>query len=95
MSMKSLNIEPLNPTYLDTYAYILLKENKLTEAMFVMERCIEQFKESPSAEVLDHYGDILMGNGHADKALEAWRSALEKDPDNADIKKKIDAAEKL
>ena len=41
------------------------------------------------------YENILMGNGHADKAVEAWRSALEKDPDNADIKQKIDAAEKL
>lgn len=92
MSQKSLNAEPLNPTYLDTYAYILFRLGRNTEALFVMERCVDQYKDGINAEVLDHYGDILKANGHADKALEQWQKALEADPDNANIKRKVDEA---
>lgn len=94
MSQKSLTPDPLNPTYLDTYAYILFREQKYTEALFVMERCVDQYKDDISGEVLDHYGDILNANGQPEKALEQWKRALEKDPDNKDIKAKIDGAQK-
>lgn len=94
MSQKSLQPDPLNPTYLDTYAYILFREGRNTEALFVMERCVDQYKDDISGEVLDHYGDILNANGQPDKALETWKKALSADPDNATIKAKIDAAQK-
>lgn len=94
MSQKSLAPDPLNATYLDTYAYILFREGKYTEALFVMERCVDQYKDEISAEVLDHYGDILNANGQADKALEQWNKAFEKEPDNATFKQKIDAQKK-
>ena len=95
MSMKSLNSKPLNPTYLDTYAYVLLKEGKMAEALFVMERCMEQYGDEASAEVLDHYADILIGNGHKDKAIEVLKSALAKDPDNQDLKQKLSNVESV
>lgn len=94
MSQKSLNAEPLNPTYLDTYAYILFREGRAVESLFVMERCVDQYKDDINAEVLDHYGDILNANGQADKALEQWRKALEKEPENVTIKAKVDGAGK-
>ena len=93
MSVKSLNSNPLNATYLDTYAYILLREGKYQEAMFVMERCMESYakdKDDPSAEIHDHYGDILFNVGRVDEAIAEWNKALEIEPDNALIKKKID-----
>lgn len=94
MSQKSLNAEPLNPTYLDTYAYILFRLGRNTEALFVMERCVDQYKDDINAEVLDHYGDILNANGQPDKALEQWLKALEAEPGNATIKRKVDEARK-
>lgn len=93
MSMRSLNRDPLNATFLDTYAYILLREAKYTEAMFVMERCMENYskgKEEPSADIHDHYGDILFNVGKVDEAVEQWKQALSLESDNALIKRKID-----
>ncbi len=93
MSMRSLNRDPLNATFLDTYAYVLLREAKYQEAMFVMERCIENYSkgdEEPSADIHDHYGDILFNVGKVDEAIEQWQKALSLEPDNALIKRKID-----
>ncbi len=90
MSMRSLKVEPLNATFLDTYAYILFKEKKYSEALFVMERCMDQGGHDVNAEELDHYADILLAVGRKDDAIKVWRQALEKEPDNTAIKKKLD-----
>lgn len=95
MSMKSLVNEPLNPTYLDTYAYVLLRQGKFNEALFVMERCMENFSggqygDGTGAEILEHYGDILFNLGRKEEALEQWRKASALAPENALIKRKID-----
>lgn len=95
MSMKSLNLEPLNPTFLDTYAYILFREQKYQEALFVMERCMENYNQGEddgdeSGTIFEHYGDILSCLGRTEEALHQWRKALKREPDNDLIKKKID-----
>ncbi len=90
MSMRSLKIEPLNATFLDTYAFILFKEGRYTEALFVMERCIDQAGDDVNAEELDHYADILNALGKKDDAVKVLKQALDKDPDNMTIKKKLD-----
>ena len=66
MSSRSLKSQPTNTSFLDTYAYILYHNNSYREALFVMERCLDALKTEgipPSAEVLDHYADILFLNG--------------------------------
>lgn len=95
MSMKSLVGEPLNATYLDTYAYVLLRQGKYNEALFVMERCLENFSngrdgDGKSADVLSHYGDILFNLGRKEEAMEQWRRASRLAPDDALLKRKID-----
>ena len=90
MSMRSLKIEPLNATFLDTYAFILFKEERYQEALFVMERCVDQSGSNINSEELDHYGDILKALGKTDEAAKVWKQALEADPDNMTIKKKLD-----
>lgn len=95
MSMRSLNSEPLNATFLDTYAYILFREQKCQEALFVMERCMENYKKDDdggdeSGAIFEHYGDILSCLGRTDEALHQWRKALQREPDNEIIKRKID-----
>ena len=88
--MRSLKIEPLNATFLDTYAFILFKEERYQEALFVMERCVDQSGSNINLEELDHYGDILKALGKTDEAAKFWKQALEADPDNMTIKKKLD-----
>ena len=49
----------------------------------------EAVYEEPSAEVLTHAGDIYFMSGSPDRAVEFWEMALEKDPDNDLLKRKV------
>ncbi|MDE7375980.1 MAG: tetratricopeptide repeat protein, partial [Muribaculaceae bacterium] len=43
----------------------------------------------PSADVLEHAGDIYFMDGAPDKALEFWKRALALDPDNDCLARKV------
>lgn len=89
LSSKAIGLEPDNPTYIDTYAWILFKKGNYADAKTYQESAIEKCKESPEAEYLDHLGDILFMNGLIEEALDNWKQASEKDPNNELILKKI------
>jgi tetratricopeptide (TPR) repeat protein len=76
MSSKTLAIEPNNPTFLDTYAWVLFKKGDYSLAKFYMRSAMEKDKE-PSSVLYDHYGDILFMNGEKDEAVNMWMKALE------------------
>lgn len=92
MSLKSLEGEnSSNPTYLDTYAWILHKKGEDAEAVKYQESAIEESvkEDNEHAELYDHYGDILMANDRRKDALEAYEKALSLEPDNDNIQQKI------
>ena len=76
MSGQAVKLEPKNPTYLDTYAWIYFKQGNYMLAHFYIRQAMQNLKE-PSFEILDHYGDILFMDGQAEKAIEQWEKALE------------------
>lgn len=47
------------------------------------------YDTTPSAEIYDHAGDIYFMTGDHTEAVEFWKQALELDPDNEAIKKKV------
>ena len=96
MSLKTINTEPNNTTYLDTYAWILYKEEKFMEAKQFIDRAIENMDTTQNnSTILDHAGDIYICCDERQKAVDFWRSALDAGPDNADdIRKKIKKHEK-
>lgn len=89
MSAKSLEIEPGNPTYLDTYAWILFQEKKYPEAQVYIDSVLVLLGDSLTADdanLLEHAGDIYYKAGNKSKALDLWRQALElsdKEPSKA------------
>lgn len=90
MSRKTIDIDPGNPTYLDTYAWVLFKKRNYNEALFIIERAIDAVDSSnPSAEIYDHYGDILFMNGNIDKAVDYWQKSIDIEASDI-IKRKID-----
>ncbi len=92
MSLKSLDGEnSTNPTYLDTYAWILHKKGDNAEARKYQASAIEEAakEENEHSELYDHYGDILAAEGDNTEALKAYEKALELEPDNKDIAQKI------
>ena len=82
-----------NPTFLDTYAWILYKQGKYEEAEDMQKKAIEdeEGNVADSSELWDHYGDILLALGKKKEAVEAWEKALEyaEPDDKAAITKKI------
>jgi Tfp pilus assembly protein PilF len=89
MSAKSLEIEPGNPTYLDTYAWILFQQKKYPEAQVYIDSVLVMLGDSLTADdenLLEHAGDIYYKAGNKSKALDLWRQALElsdKEPSKA------------
>lgn len=93
MSKKTVDKEPLQSHYLDTYAYILMKKGQLTYAKFYIEQAMEYMKPNPDAIVIEHYGDILFMLGDVEGALEQWNRSYVLERDGADkekLKRKID-----
>ena len=77
MSGITIKAEPTNPTYLDTYGWILFEQGAYTMAKIYIEKAIEYGKEDLTAEVLEHYGDVLAVTGEKEKAVEQWKKAKE------------------
>lgn len=91
MISKVIEMDPKNPTYLDTYAWVLFKRERYFEALFIIEQAIS-FGGKDNGVLLEHYGDILFKNGNVEKAVEMWVKALETNDDDLteSLQKKID-----
>ncbi|GHS86293.1 hypothetical protein FACS1894201_07020 [Bacteroidia bacterium] len=74
MSQKVVRANPLNATFLDTFAWVLFQKGKYKEAKSVMELAIEQSGVT-EAVLLEHYGDILWKNNEQQKAVDFWIKA--------------------
>lgn len=79
MGTRLLDIEPNNPTYLDTYAWILYKQGKFTQAQIYIDKTLEAAdkEDYDSAVLFDHAGDIYLALGEKQKACLHWIKALE------------------
>lgn len=91
MARKANDIQPGNPTFLDTYAWVLFKKKNYSESLFIIERAIDSLKsDADNAEIYDHYGDILYMNNYNEKAIENWEKSYKIDHSEK-TKQKIDA----
>lgn len=88
MSGITIKIEPLNPTYLDTYGWILYEQGAYIMAKIYIEKAIE-YSEGPSPEVLNHYGDVLYMTGDHAEALVQWKKAKKLGDNSKELKRKI------
>ena len=88
MSGRCIALQPENPTYLDTYAWIYFVQGNYSLALFYIERAFNKGIEN-NAEVLEHYGDILFLNDQKEKAVLQWKKALELGSKSELIREKI------
>lgn len=80
MILKAVRAEPENSAYLDSLAWVLYKRGKFQEALVQMEKSLEksQAKQNASdATLWDHLGDIHERLKNVEKAVTAWKKALE------------------
>ena len=93
MSAKTVELEPKNSTYLDTYAWILYQEANYSLAKFYIESAIDNLKKNEEPGViLEHYGDILWMSGveNEAKAMEMWQKSFDAGNKTDALKKKIE-----
>ena len=88
MSRKTIDEEPENPTYLDTYAWILFKLGRYEEAKAYAEKILS-IDEEMSYVVLHHIGDIFAKCGNIEKAVTYWEMAREAGDETKILEKKI------
>lgn len=88
MSSRTIQERPDDINSLDTYAWILFRQKKYTEALAYIQKALDLAKE-PADELYSHAGDIYFWNGDHQKAVELWQQALLLAPDNELLKRKV------
>jgi tetratricopeptide (TPR) repeat protein len=61
LSFETILREPENPTFLDTYGWILFKMGEFSEAESYLRRAVE-FSEEDNPEILQHFYEVLLTN---------------------------------
>ena len=87
-SEKSLQLQPDNPSYLDTYAWILFKLGDYTNALTWIEKAIAASPEV-NGTMLEHQGDILFHLNRIEEAVDLWKKAAQAGETTTFIQKKI------
>ena len=85
--MAALEAEPSNPAYLDSLGWVRFKQGRYAEAITLLVRAATH--DPANVEILDHLGDAYVEAGHEDEAIASWRQALELEPENDGIQRKV------
>lgn len=75
LSGKAVRANPDNPTYLDTYAWVLFMQKDYKLARFYMETALKNGGDK-NGVIVEHYGDILYMLGEKQDAMVQWKKAL-------------------
>jgi tetratricopeptide (TPR) repeat protein len=98
MVEKALKAEPENPAYIDTYGWVLYREGKFAEAVEQLEKA-SKLPNGEDSTIYDHLGDAWEKQGRHEKAVEAWKKALQLEMEKSfsdpelleDLKQKVPA----
>lgn len=84
MSYRTVQAEPDNSTFLDTYAWILFMQKKYAEALQYINMAVKN-DTTKSAVIIEHAGDIHAVNGDIDGAVKYWNEALKAGAENETV----------
>ena len=87
MSKITIEKEPDNPTYIDTYAWILYLMGQYPEAKAMLKHAM-LYGGTESGDILDHYAEVLYALKEYDLAFIYWEQAKSKEPE-LDLTEKI------
>lgn len=87
MIKDAVSIDPENGAFLDSYAWVLFKLGRYDEALVQMKEALKH--DQSDAILYDHQGDIYAALTSHELARESWEEALKIEPDNEEIKAKL------
>jgi predicted Zn-dependent protease len=93
MAKRVIEKEKGNPTYLDTYGWVLYKRGKLQEATRILEEAIKVDK-SKDAVMYEHLGYIMKKQKKCSEAIKNWNIALNIDSSKTELLKEIENCRK-
>jgi Tfp pilus assembly protein PilF len=83
----ALKAEPKNGAYLDTMGWIEFMLGHNDDAIDWLKKAIKVTPDG--ADILEHLGDVYAKGGDHGKAEKMYHRALEKDPRNESVRKKL------
>lgn len=87
MSLRSIELEPGNPSYQDTYGWILYQKKEYKKAKEYIEKALQM---SPNnAEVIEHLGDVKFKLNDKQGAMESWLKSKELGGEGEFLQRKI------
>jgi Tfp pilus assembly protein PilF len=86
MASQAFEKQPNSPSIQDTYGWILYLKGDLANAKRYIGKAVES---DGGAEVLEHYGDVLMKLGEVENAKSNWQKALDQGATNFSIAEKL------
>jgi tetratricopeptide (TPR) repeat protein len=89
MSKESLKIRPGEPTFLDTYGWILYQQGKYREALEYIQKAVDANPDGADPTLWEHLGAVQYRIGDKDGAIISWKKAREKGSENVNIDKMI------
>jgi tetratricopeptide (TPR) repeat protein len=88
MAKHANEIQADNSSFEDTYAWVLFKQKKYTEARGWIEKALAHSKDK-NAILTEHYADILFYLGETDTAVQNWKKAKEYGGNSPGLQRKI------
>ena len=86
MAALAVKDAPDNANFIDTYAWVYFAKKDYVKALLYIKDAVEKDEDN---HLLEHYGDILWFNDDKEAAVEQWTKALEADPDNELLQRKV------
>ena len=80
---KAVEVDPTNPSYLDSLGWAHFKMGNLAEAEVQLKKAL-RFDPS-SATIHEHLGDVYKEQGKADQSRASWQKALGLASDSSDV----------
>jgi len=80
---QAVDIDPTNPSYLDSLGWAHFKLGRIDEAIKSLEEAARL--DDTSATIQEHLGDAYVKKGIADRARSAWQRAATLSPAGADL----------
>lgn len=92
MSLKAINAEPNNASFIDTYGWILYRKGNLEEARKFLEKALE-LMDNDNYELYEHLALLYFKMGKGKEAIENMKKALDSDPSNEKLKEEYQEIE--
>lgn len=76
---RAIEIKPEDPAIIDSYGWVNYRLGNYEEAIRLLKKALAQFQDG---EIAAHLGEVLWVTGRQREALDVWKRALEKSPDD-------------